>query len=357
MGWFRLLLALLVFHSHFEIVGGPTISGHQAVELFFVVSGFFMSLVLREKYATAGGFYRSRFLRLFPAYWAALAASLLLLFTLDAHPLTCWKSWSSAMTESPWQGLALGLAQVFVIGQDWLFGLRFAPGGGLLPAPNLAGDVWQVMPVVPSWSLAPELCFYLLAPLLARCRSRTLAGLLLLALGLRLLAANAAATPLGRHAFPLQGWLFLAGMLSHRAYERLRPAMRRGPALWGAAGAMGLALLALGCAGLGGFESVGRFPWLVAGLCAGMPAVFELMRESRLDRALGEFTYPFYLVHYPVIALLEQQFGDTPAWTYPLWAALAALALWAMAIRPFRGPGGPVMRARRRAAAASLPAG
>jgi peptidoglycan/LPS O-acetylase OafA/YrhL len=88
-----------------------------------------------------------------------------------------------------------------------------------------------------------------------------------------------------------------------------------------------------------------------------MPAVFELMRESRLDRALGEFTYPFYLVHYPVIALLEQQFGDTPAWTYPLWAALAALALWAMAIRPFRGPGGPVMRARRRAAAASLPAG
>ncbi|MBU1248146.1 MAG: hypothetical protein KKB70_05575, partial [Proteobacteria bacterium] len=44
MGIVRLLLALMVFNSHSLIFNFETLSGQEAVEFFFVISGFFMSL-------------------------------------------------------------------------------------------------------------------------------------------------------------------------------------------------------------------------------------------------------------------------------------------------------------------------
>jgi hypothetical protein len=45
-----------------------------AVEAFFVISGFYMALVLTERYdGHVGSFYRARALRIFPMYWALLA--------------------------------------------------------------------------------------------------------------------------------------------------------------------------------------------------------------------------------------------------------------------------------------------
>src|ERR1051325_848021 len=43
----------------------------MAVTLFFVVSGFLMSLILTEKYASRGRFYLNRLLRIFPPFWCA----------------------------------------------------------------------------------------------------------------------------------------------------------------------------------------------------------------------------------------------------------------------------------------------
>jgi peptidoglycan/LPS O-acetylase OafA/YrhL len=44
----------------------------MAVTLFFVVSGFLMSLILTEKYASRGRFYLNRLLRIFPPFWCAV---------------------------------------------------------------------------------------------------------------------------------------------------------------------------------------------------------------------------------------------------------------------------------------------
>ena len=49
--------------------------GEIAVELFFIISGFYMSLILNEKYNTPDKiliFYKNRFLKLFPIYWTVL---------------------------------------------------------------------------------------------------------------------------------------------------------------------------------------------------------------------------------------------------------------------------------------------
>ncbi|MEY9528848.1 peptidoglycan/LPS O-acetylase OafA/YrhL [Bradyrhizobium japonicum] len=80
MGLLRLLLALAVVGDH-VLPPFPWLrltTGVMAVEVFFVVSGFYMQMVLSQRYASAGAFYLSRAFRIFPTYWlvAALAFAL-----------------------------------------------------------------------------------------------------------------------------------------------------------------------------------------------------------------------------------------------------------------------------------------
>ena len=84
MGLLRLLLALAVVADHagpplgwtaLRMTGGPL-----AVQMFYVVSGFYMALVLNEKYLGAGAwwaFAKSRLIRLYPMYWFVALLTLL----------------------------------------------------------------------------------------------------------------------------------------------------------------------------------------------------------------------------------------------------------------------------------------
>src|SRR5690606_33812821 len=60
-------------------VQGSIIAGPFAVQMFFVISGFYMALVLNEKYTERSPyrFYLARLLRLWPAYIVVLSAVLL----------------------------------------------------------------------------------------------------------------------------------------------------------------------------------------------------------------------------------------------------------------------------------------
>ncbi|MBU1611083.1 MAG: hypothetical protein KKC99_04490, partial [Proteobacteria bacterium] len=75
---------------------------------------------------------------------------------------------------------------------------------------------------------------------------------------------------------------------------------------------------------------------LVALTCLTMPLVFRLLRDNSIDRAASELSYPFYLVHYLVIALLEQTLEDAPPALMLSCTLGATLLLWVVAIRPFR---------------------
>ena len=71
LGIIRFLLAMAVVLSHIGSVMGEIIfslpHGIIAVELFFIISGFYMALILSGKYSAPGKvklFYLNRFLRL-----------------------------------------------------------------------------------------------------------------------------------------------------------------------------------------------------------------------------------------------------------------------------------------------------
>ena len=76
MGLLRLLLALSVVLYHAGLIGGYNIANQIiAVNAFFVISGFYMSLVLSTKYNFPNSyslFVSNRLLRIYPIYWLVL---------------------------------------------------------------------------------------------------------------------------------------------------------------------------------------------------------------------------------------------------------------------------------------------
>ena len=81
MGLLRLILALAVVLEHSsQIFGYTLVGGRLAVQAFYIISGFYMSLILNEKYVGRGSyklFITNRFLRLYPIYWAVLTCTVL----------------------------------------------------------------------------------------------------------------------------------------------------------------------------------------------------------------------------------------------------------------------------------------
>src|ERR1700692_3494890 len=95
MGLLRLILALAVVVDHApQSFSLKLVPGDVAVEMFFMISGFYMALILSTRYDTGnrsgiGAFYIARSLRLWPAYAitaAVLYAWLALIPVVTGHP-------------------------------------------------------------------------------------------------------------------------------------------------------------------------------------------------------------------------------------------------------------------------------
>ena len=74
MGLLRLLLAVSIILTHsFPLFGYKELDGIRAVEGFFVISGFYMALILNEKYTGKNRSYflylSNRLVRIYPVYW------------------------------------------------------------------------------------------------------------------------------------------------------------------------------------------------------------------------------------------------------------------------------------------------
>jgi peptidoglycan/LPS O-acetylase OafA/YrhL len=84
MGLLRLLFALVVLITHSGMLFGYNIANSNiAITSFYIISGFYMALILDKKYTKKNShfmFWSNRFLRIFPLYWITLI--IIFLFTL-----------------------------------------------------------------------------------------------------------------------------------------------------------------------------------------------------------------------------------------------------------------------------------
>jgi peptidoglycan/LPS O-acetylase OafA/YrhL len=174
MGLIRIFLASSVVLWHGGGVHGWfPYNGTAAVTLFFIISGFYMALVLNEKYTDDNAnvtFWISRILRLWPLF----AISSLLMLTVSSEIFSLLRTNINGASAA-----AIIFSNISMIGYEAQDLLCLSSTGALDTC-----AVGNQMPIKPffllhqGWSLGLELWFYLLAPFFVR-RSSSAAIVLL----------------------------------------------------------------------------------------------------------------------------------------------------------------------------------
>ncbi len=316
MGVLRLLLALSVVNAHGNnLLGFQFLQSYFAVQTFYLISGFYMALVLNEKYqpgkSTYFEFISNRFLRIFPGYLVVLVLTILLLLTAGWYygkNFGAIFQWAENWGKLDWPArLFIVFTHLTLLGQDIFLFLGFDGLGNLSFNPDAFGSsnsMVRFMFVPIAWSLSLEFYFYLLAPFLVRRSASVLALIILSSILLRLGLAYLWGwqhDPWSFRFFPSELALFLCGAGAYRVYRVIRLGKMNG-------------LNRLGWLGLGVAVATvliisnsqnHLMIWLniafVAFVAMALPYLFRLTQHSKIDGHIGELSYPMYLCHLPVI--------------------------------------------------------
>jgi peptidoglycan/LPS O-acetylase OafA/YrhL len=314
MGVLRVFLAIMIVVLH----TAPAYAQGFPFPIIFVISGFYMGLILTEKY-TGPGRYRlfitNRLLRLMPPYWIFLLFSLLLsLFYLAfmGSSLLLGPWLTSFGKLSPAAILTLITANLTIYGQDLLFFVYLNPATDAL---TFAADAlrqpipaWFFLLIPQAWFMSLELLFYLLAPWLTR-RGNLLLGVLVAAsLGFRLviLQSNLPLDPWIVRLFPAVLLYFIIGLWSYRLYARLKVMTLPTWLPW-IVTALYFAFLAVYMLLPG--EALRQIGIFAASLVA-IPFVFILTKRMRFDRMVAEMSYPIYITHWTFMYVVRYHFGS-----------------------------------------------
>jgi peptidoglycan/LPS O-acetylase OafA/YrhL len=348
MGLIRLLLAAAVIATHCRREGAtPLLFARLAVQSFYLLSGFYMSLVLTTRYpATSSGrrrFYFNRYLRLMPIYAVVIALSLAvpyLLYLRYHFTYPPWLFWWNHWKDMHWTSLVYFVgSQVFLLGQDWSLFLVFDPSMGTLH--NLTFRIPDGVPalsflfVPPAWSIGVELSFYLLAPFLVRARTRTLMALTVASLALRAALAyhGFAKDPWTYRFFPSELAVFLMGIFAHRFYLSERFAR------WTRSRLVCPAVFVVCLAVLIGYQRLPHYPGqsalYLAFFATCVPFAFRLTATNRFDAYLAQYSYPLYLVHTLVIWAYSQFHPQIVWYQIYLLSLIACVPLVHFVERPY----------------------
>lgn len=344
MGVFRLLLALSVIADHTShILGTELYPGNVAVQIFFMISGFYMAMVLDGRYTLDRKglklFYTNRALRLYPAYLAValiIWAQFFVVWAILRHPPMT--NWIIPYETMPWTTKILSiLTNWLLIGTDIFSNMFYSSEQGAVfmfpsdpPLMTEAGMTWMqtYRTIGPAWSIGTEIWFYLLAPFLVRIRWPFLVAIAAASLACRLWIADG----LGRYPyffFPAQLLFFIAGICCYRIYRRwIEPSGRQPWQRWIVWANWALVIVYPWCASW----LPGPVHYLVIGLS--LPCLFASTKHSRWDRFVGDLSYPVYLVHLFMWSNLTH-FHLDEGWMVALASIAMALAILMLVEKPF----------------------
>lgn len=299
-GTWRLFLACLVVFSH---LWSGMIDGYAAYAVwgFFVLSGYLMTFVLTRKY----GFEReglaayafNRFLRIMPSYYIGVIFGVITIIALkNCVDLT-----------------RLNPQFAMPHGWGWLNPLTLLPvfHGGNLPVPV-------------SGALATEVGMYLLMPFMARSPWTAWFALIVGVVANATIGFETSTFAVRYTYFLTTLVAFSAGSLTCHYVARLKRFA-----------APGLALIAWTLHGLIWFY-YDPWPWTFGLYSSVLLSVWVLVsldsREtSKIDKTLGDWSYPVYLLHTTVAAWLLPYFGYGRSLLFCLSALVLTLgASWLM---------------------------
>jgi peptidoglycan/LPS O-acetylase OafA/YrhL len=339
MGILRTILALavVVYHS-FKIFGLHMCGGQVAVESFYMISGFYMALILNEKYVGIGSYKKfilSRFYRIFPVYWIILSCALLM--SVIGY-LAFDKAFYLSRYISNYHCLSFITILYFiaeniiVMGQDVLYFLRLDE----LCKPVLTYNVlsykhtgYQYLLVPQAWSISIEFMFYLVAPFLVTKHFKWQLAFVVIGIAAKIYFDHVrylSFDPWTYRFFPFELAFFLAGSLAYKYYKHIEDKS--------VSTLLGKALLAI-CV-LGVFfidelkmEENWRNSLFYVVLVCSLPFLFHAFKNSRIDRYIGELSFSLYICHHLVVSLCRGWFFSHPPYIvfYGYTVVLSSLML------------------------------
>jgi peptidoglycan/LPS O-acetylase OafA/YrhL len=219
MGTLRTLFAIAVVFAH--SLGNLLVGGQNAVQLFYMISGFLISYVLVERraYPRMVSFYINRYLRLYPIYFVVA------IFTFAAFAITFGTdkelSFFEVYNKAPYAAnIFLVASNITLIFQDWVMFAGVESNQLVFTTDFMRSEVvlYPALLVPQAWTLGVELTFYFLAPfilfkiriIIALLAASTLLRVYLIYIGL------GAHDPWTYRFFPTELALFLLGALAHQ---------------------------------------------------------------------------------------------------------------------------------------------
>jgi peptidoglycan/LPS O-acetylase OafA/YrhL len=310
MGTLRSLLAIavVIYHSY-TICGIRFLDGQTAVQSFYIISGFYMTLILNEKYNDYQHFIKNRLLRIYPAYWAVLALSVGI--SLGSYLLGGRAFYLQPYLNNP---LALGtsiyliFSQLCILGLDFSFLMSLMPNGKFYFVSYFLGipkPLFLFSFIPPAWTLSIELYFYIVAPFLVKRNTESLIIILLCSVLVRLFCYaqfDMNRAPFDYHFFPFELAFFMIGAVLYKIYKYIEN-LSISPFLLKTIGLLPIFFYLI--SPFLSFE-MSEFRWIFyAILSLTLPFLFLLTKNWKTDRLIGELSYPIYISHHLVLILLK----------------------------------------------------
>jgi peptidoglycan/LPS O-acetylase OafA/YrhL len=329
MGVLRFLLAMSVLVAHskylfkFNILGGPL-----AVKAFFIISGFYMSLILNEKYVSKDSyklFITNRFMRIYPIYAAVLILSIL--FFVFAYwvppqnenfdmffnnPINQYVAFSSKLD---WYSMVAVIASnILIFFQDLIMFFSVDSTGNTFFTPNfkLTEVPMFVFIFIPqAWSVALECMYYLIAPFLVRKNLLFLILIIALTFVARFIVYSMGFTndPWSYRFFPFELGYFLMGTISYFLYKRIPDQNLSTKTLWMLASIPLVMSLSYPIWRFNGSEYLYGLLFFMT-----LPYLFELTKNWKWDTYIGDLSYPIYMVHILVLFAMRYFSENSNKW-------------------------------------------
>jgi peptidoglycan/LPS O-acetylase OafA/YrhL len=315
MGLIRFLLAFAVVISHNISCFGLTFIGSIiAVQAFYVISSFYMGLILDGKYSSKNYFLfiSNRLLRLLPIYWVMLVLIILLSilwynFSESGNTIffDLYDSNNTSLSFSTW--ILILFADVFVVFQDLFLFLGVSEGGGIQLISNFrtaASPLSDFLIIPQAWTIGLEIMFYFLVPFIIKLSNRYIIIIAVASLVFRFIFYYKGLDfdPWTYRFFPFEIFFFLIGILSFRLYLFIstKKIDRRVNLLLFYIMVIYILIYQF----IPFNDSANKVLFFLL-LTFFLPFIFTQLKTNRFDRMIGEFSYPVYLSHIFVSIVIE----------------------------------------------------
>ena len=292
MGFLRFFLAtsVLIGHALEPLYGFKFLDARVAVNTFFILSGFYMTLILNNKYSqNVNLFFRNRFLKIFPLYLLSIFLSLIINFS------SIKIFYESLVLSSK---IFYLFSNIFIFGQElsWIFCFKN------LDSECVQSPMWMLNPV--TWSLSVELLFYLIAPLIVTQLKRVYLFILLgslYMLGLNFINLptdssffnpNLSSESLFYFHFGASFIFFGFGSLAYHISKNMYDYKI----------IIIILLLILD------FTTFKMDFWMPFIISMAIIPIFDLTKQSKIDRFFGLLAYPIFLLHFPILDLINKPY-------------------------------------------------